>query len=154
MKITRLFTTANQDRKMTAVFIDGEITLDGKLDEPEWSLAEPAKDFIQKLPATGEPATEPTEVRLLAHRLHEHAAGRRNRRVVQRGSHDAAILDAALEQDIVAKSGTWFAYEGQKIGQGRGNARTYLKEHPETADEIEAKVREKIGISKKTENKK
>jgi hypothetical protein len=50
---------------MTALRIDGEITLDGVLDEPEWSQAEPAKDFIQKLPATGEPATEPTEVRLL-----------------------------------------------------------------------------------------
>lgn len=50
---------------MQAIRISGEITVDGKLDEPEWSRAEPAKDFIQKLPATGEPATEPTEVRLL-----------------------------------------------------------------------------------------
>jgi hypothetical protein len=59
------FATARQDRKMVALRIDGEITLDGVLDEPQWSQAEPAKDFIQKLPATGEPATEPTEVRLL-----------------------------------------------------------------------------------------
>ncbi|HUV13832.1 MAG TPA: hypothetical protein VMY18_09305, partial [Acidobacteriota bacterium] len=56
---------APQDRKMTALRIDGEITLDGVLDEPEWNQAEPAKDFIQKLPATAEPATETTEVRLL-----------------------------------------------------------------------------------------
>lgn len=57
--------SAPKDRSMTAVRIEGSITVDGKLDEPEWRRAEPAKDFIQKLPATGEPATEPTEVRLL-----------------------------------------------------------------------------------------
>ena len=62
--------TAHQDRKITAVRIDGKITMDGKLDETEWDLAEPAKDFIQKLPATGEPATEPTEVRLLYDQEH------------------------------------------------------------------------------------
>ncbi|HET6454279.1 MAG TPA: hypothetical protein VFI02_07735, partial [Armatimonadota bacterium] len=62
--------TAHQDRKITAVRIDGKITMDGELDETEWDLAEPAKDFIQKLPATGEPATEPTEVRLLYDQEH------------------------------------------------------------------------------------
>jgi hypothetical protein len=56
---------AYKDRKMTAVFTLGQITVDGVLDEPDWALAEPAMDFIQRLPATGEPATESTEVRLL-----------------------------------------------------------------------------------------
>ena len=57
--------SANQDifanpgsRKVTALRIEGKITIDGKLDEPEWSLAQPAADFIQNDPAMGEPATE------------------------------------------------------------------------------------------------
>jgi len=50
---------------MKAVRINGGITIDGRLDEPEWQLAEPARDFIQKLPDTGAPASEPTEVRIL-----------------------------------------------------------------------------------------
>ena len=41
----------------------------------------------------------------------------------------------------MAKSGSWFAYNGQKIGQGKDNAKTYLKEHPEVRDEIEEKIR-------------
>ena len=64
--------SANQDifanpgsRKVTALRIEGKITIDGKLDEPEWSLAQPAADFIQNDPAMGEPATERTEVRVL-----------------------------------------------------------------------------------------
>ena len=50
---------------MRALRIEGPITLDGRLDEPEWKLAEPATDFIQRLPHSGEPATERTEVRLI-----------------------------------------------------------------------------------------
>ncbi len=53
------------EKQMTAVYIEGGIVLDGNLDEPEWSLAQPATDFIQNDPDMGEPATERTEVRLL-----------------------------------------------------------------------------------------
>jgi hypothetical protein len=52
-------------RKVTALHIEGTIVIDGKFDEPEWSLAQPAADFIQNDPAMGEPATERTEVRIL-----------------------------------------------------------------------------------------
>ena len=54
-----------KSKVMTAVYFEGEITLDGVLDEPEWELAIPSGDFIQKFPAPGEPATEPTEIRVL-----------------------------------------------------------------------------------------
>ncbi len=54
-----------QSREMTAVYFEGEITLDGVLDEAAWDLADPAADFIQKLPDTGAPASEKTEVRIL-----------------------------------------------------------------------------------------
>ena len=53
------------DKKVTAVYIEGEIVVDGNLDEPQWDLAQPATDFIQNDPRMGEPATERTEVRLL-----------------------------------------------------------------------------------------
>lgn len=61
-------------------------------------------------------------------------------RVYQEGD----ILDLAAKEDIVNKSGAWYAYDGNKIGQGRENAKTYLKEHPDIMAEIEQKVREKF----------
>jgi len=59
-------------------------------------------------------------------------------------SKEGCILDAALEQGVVEKSGTWYVYKGQKIGQGSEGARTYLKENPRIAEEIERDVKEKI----------
>jgi hypothetical protein len=53
------------EKKVTAVHIQGSIVIDGNLDEPEWSLAQPATDFIQQEPLMGEPSTERTEVRIL-----------------------------------------------------------------------------------------
>ena len=51
------------------------------------------------------------------------------------------ILDLAANINVVNKSGAWYAYEGNKIGQGRENAKLFLREHPEIRDEIEKKVR-------------
>ena len=56
-------------------------------------------------------------------------------------SREGCIIDLAVDKDIMEKSGSWFAYNGQKIGQGKDNAKTYLKEHPEVRDEIEEKIR-------------
>jgi recombination protein RecA len=56
------------------------------------------------------------------------------------------ILDLAANVNIVVKSGAWYAYEGNKIGQGRENAKQYLKENPEVCKEIENKVREHYGL--------
>ena len=62
-------------------------------------------------------------------------------------SKEGDILDLAVKDNIVEKSGAWYAYNGTKIGQGRENAKTYLREHPEVCAEVEAKVREKYGLS-------
>lgn len=59
-------------------------------------------------------------------------------------SREGDILDLAAKEDIVNKSGAWYAYDGNKIGQGRENAKTYLKEHHDIMAEIEQKVREKF----------
>lgn len=56
-------------------------------------------------------------------------------------SREGDILDLAAKVDIVEKSGAWYAYNKEKIGQGRENAKTYLKNHPEIMEEIDAKVR-------------
>ena len=57
------------------------------------------------------------------------------------------ILDLAANLGIVQKSGSWFAYNGEKIGQGRENAKQYLEQHSDICQEIEEQVRKKCGIS-------
>lgn len=56
-------------------------------------------------------------------------------------SKEGCILDLAVAQDIVDKSGSWFSYKGDRIGQGKDNARMYLKEHPKISNEIESIIR-------------
>ena len=61
------------------------------------------------------------------------------------------ILDLADENGIINKSGAWYAYEGNKIGQGRENAKQYLRDNPEICNEVEHKVRNHFGLEKGTE---
>ena len=61
-------------------------------------------------------------------------------------SQEGDILDLAANNNIINKSGAWYAYEGAKIGQGRENTKTYLREHPEMMAEVERKVREHYGL--------
>ena len=61
------------------------------------------------------------------------------------------ILDLAAENGIINKSGAWYAYEGNKIGQGRENAKQYLRDNPEICNEVEHKVRNHFGLEKGTE---
>jgi recombination protein RecA len=63
-------------------------------------------------------------------------------------SREGDLIDLASNDNIVEKSGSWFSFNGERIGQGRENAKDYLKEHPEVAKEIEARVLEKYGITK------
>lgn len=61
-------------------------------------------------------------------------------------SREGDVLDLAANEGIIVKSGSWYAYNEAKIGQGRENAKTYLKENPEIFEEVERKVREKYGL--------
>jgi len=61
-------------------------------------------------------------------------------------SREGEIIELGVNQRIIEKSGAWYSYGGDRIGQGKDNAREYLREHPETAAEIEAKVREAVGV--------
>ncbi len=61
-------------------------------------------------------------------------------------SREGEIVELGVLHRVVEKSGAWYAYNGEKIGQGKDNAREFLREHPEMAAEIESKVREAVGV--------
>jgi recombination protein RecA len=62
-------------------------------------------------------------------------------------STEGCILDLALEHNLISKSGSFFAYGDERLGQGRNNAKGYLREHPEIASELEQKIYEAVGIT-------
>ena len=61
-------------------------------------------------------------------------------------SREGDIVDLGVSAEVIEKSGAWFSYNGERIGQGRENAKDYLRQHPEAREEIEQKVREKFEI--------
>jgi len=61
-------------------------------------------------------------------------------------SREGEIIDMGVEADIVEKSGSWYSYNGDRIGQGKDNVRDFLKENPAIAQDIEAKIRAKLGV--------
>ncbi len=61
-------------------------------------------------------------------------------------SREGDILDMAADLDIIKKSGAWYAYNGEKIGQGRENAKNYLAEHPDIRDRVEGMIRRHYGL--------
>ena len=61
-------------------------------------------------------------------------------------SREGSLLDIGVEHDIVKKSGAWYTYEGEQLGQGRENAKAFLTEHPEVMVEIQDRVLRAVGI--------
>ncbi|MEI6457889.1 MAG: recombinase RecA [Pseudomonadota bacterium] len=59
-------------------------------------------------------------------------------------SHEGEIVDLAVTQNLIEKSGSWYAYKGERIGQGKDNARAFLKSHPEIAAELEREIRTRL----------
>jgi recombination protein RecA len=64
-------------------------------------------------------------------------------------SREGSLIDMGVEQGILRKSGAWYTYEGDQLGQGKENARKFLLENPDVANEIEKKIKEKLGIGAK-----
>jgi recombination protein RecA len=62
-------------------------------------------------------------------------------------SHASLVLDIAAESNIIEKSGAWYSYKGQKIGQGRENAKLFLKDNPTLRTEVEEQVKGVLGIT-------
>jgi recombination protein RecA len=61
-------------------------------------------------------------------------------------SREGSLIDVGVEQNIIRKAGAWYTYEGDQLGQGKENARNFLKENPDVAAEIEKKIKEKLGV--------
>ncbi len=61
-------------------------------------------------------------------------------------SREGSLLDLGVDQGIVRKSGAWYTYESDQLGQGKENSRAFLRDNPDLADEIEKKIKEKLGI--------
>ncbi|MEU3961867.1 recombinase RecA [Streptomyces buecherae] len=66
-------------------------------------------------------------------------------------SREGGLIDMGVEHGFVRKSGAWYTYEGDQLGQGKENARNFLKDNPDLADEIEKKIMEKLGIGVKAD---
>ena len=64
-------------------------------------------------------------------------------------SREGDLIDLGVANNVVEKSGSWFSYRGERIGQGRDNSRTFLREHPETAMNLDQELREKLGLTLK-----
>ena len=63
-------------------------------------------------------------------------------------SREGSIIDIAAEMDVIQKGGSWYSYEGERIGQGRDRVKEFLKDHPEITDEIYGKIMAKVNEEK------
>ncbi|MGO1167422.1 MAG: recombinase RecA, partial [Janibacter sp.] len=61
-------------------------------------------------------------------------------------SREGGLVDMGVDHGFVRKAGAWYTYEGDQLGQGKENARKFLKDNPQLADEIESKIKTKLGI--------
>ncbi|MGH3383708.1 MAG: hypothetical protein ACRDO1_03950 [Nocardioidaceae bacterium] len=64
-------------------------------------------------------------------------------------SREGGLIDVGVEQGFVRKAGAWYTYEGDQLGQGKENARAFLRDNPDLADELEKRILEKLGIGAK-----
>jgi recombination protein RecA len=66
-------------------------------------------------------------------------------------SREGGLIDMGVENGFVRKAGAWYTYEGDQLGQGKENARNFLKDNPDLANEIERKIKEKLGVGVRPE---
>ncbi len=67
-------------------------------------------------------------------------------------SREGGLIDVGVEQGFVRKSGAWYTYEGDQLGQGKENSRAFLRDNPDLADELEKKIKEKLNIGARVES--
>ncbi|MEN2422359.1 recombinase RecA [Streptomyces rimosus] len=67
-------------------------------------------------------------------------------------SREGGLIDMGVEHGFIRKSGAWYTYEGDQLGQGKENARNFLKDNPDLANEVEKKIKEKLGVGVKPED--
>ena len=64
-------------------------------------------------------------------------------------SREGGLIDVGVDAGLVRKAGAWYTYEGDQLGQGKENARSFLRDNPDLADEIEKRIKEKLGVGPK-----
>jgi recombination protein RecA len=67
-------------------------------------------------------------------------------------SREGSLIDVGVEQGLIRKSGAWYTYEGDQLGQGKENVRTFLRDNPDLADEIEKRIKEKLGVGPRVDS--
>jgi recombination protein RecA len=67
-------------------------------------------------------------------------------------SKEGSLIDLGVEQGIVRKAGAWYTYEGDQLGQGKENARNFLRDNADISNEIEKKIKEKLGVGPRLDN--
>ncbi|HHU09058.1 MAG TPA: DNA recombination/repair protein RecA, partial [Intrasporangiaceae bacterium] len=66
-------------------------------------------------------------------------------------SREGGLIDMGVDHGFVRKAGAWYTYDGDQLGQGKENARQFLKDNPDLADELERKIKDKLGVGRRTE---
>jgi recombination protein RecA len=66
-------------------------------------------------------------------------------------SREGGLIDVGVDAGLVRKAGAWYTYEGDQLGQGKENARAFLKDNPDLANELEKRILEKLGIGPKVD---
>ncbi|HEX5532750.1 MAG TPA: hypothetical protein VFX33_03300 [Actinomycetales bacterium] len=66
-------------------------------------------------------------------------------------SREGGLIDMGVAEGFVRKSGAWYTYDGDQLGQGKENARAFLRDNPDLADELEKKIKEKLGVGAKVD---
>ena len=67
-------------------------------------------------------------------------------------SREGSLIDVGVEQGLIKKSGAWYTYEADQLGQGKENVRSFLRDNPDLADEIEKKIKEKLGVGARVDD--
>jgi recombination protein RecA len=67
-------------------------------------------------------------------------------------SREGGLIDLGVDVGIVKKSGAWYTYEGDQLGQGKENARAFLRDNPDLTNEIERRIKESLGIGQRAES--
>ena len=67
-------------------------------------------------------------------------------------NNEGCVIDMAIELDVIQKSGSWYSYNGEKIGQGKDNVKIFLQQNPETYEIVKDQIREKLQNHKVTED--
>src|SRR5690606_21040386 len=67
-------------------------------------------------------------------------------------SREGSLIDLGVEAGFIRKAGAWYTYEGDQLGQGKENARNFLRDNPDLADEIDKRIRERLGIGARVDD--